>query len=76
MQLGKTSLAGQDHHRGPTIKEHGWFTDAALFQHIARTHPIPNGQSSEDIFINWRDSLLGFLDNNHGGVGGQWTPIT
>jgi hypothetical protein len=59
-----------------TIKEHGWFTDVVMFQQIARNHPIPNGQSPEDIFINWRDSLLAFLDTTYGGIHGQWTPIT
>jgi hypothetical protein len=59
-----------------TIKEHGWFTDVAMFEQIAKNHPIPDGQSPEDIFIKWQDSLLVFLDTHHGDVGAQWKPIT
>jgi hypothetical protein len=58
-----------------TIQEHGWFTDVAMFQQIAGNHPIPHGQSPEEIFKSWRDSLLVFLDTIHGGIGGRWTPI-
>ncbi|KAH7381420.1 hypothetical protein DE146DRAFT_773188 [Phaeosphaeria sp. MPI-PUGE-AT-0046c] len=61
---------------GITMREHGWFTDVAMLQQIAMNHPIPNGQVSKEVFIGWRDSLLEFLDTNHRGVGGQWTPIT
>jgi hypothetical protein len=54
-----------------TIREHGWFTDVAMFWQIARNHPIPNGRSPEEVFINWRDSLLLFLDTTHGSIGGR-----
>jgi hypothetical protein len=57
------------------IEEHGWFRNVALFQQIVGNHPIPNGQSAEEIFITWRDTLLEFLDTNHGGIGGQWTRV-
>jgi hypothetical protein len=43
------------------IKEHGWFTDVAVFQRIAASCNVPVGQSPEDIFDNWQEGLLGLL---------------
>lgn len=59
----------QDH----TIEEHGWFRDVTTFGQICRNHPVLNGQPTQHNFINWRDSLLAMLDNQHGGAGDQWT---
>jgi len=56
-----------------TIKEHGWFHDTDLFRSICETHPTPSGATPEAVFIDWRDSLLVFLNTNHSG--GQWIPI-
>ncbi|KAH3951439.1 hypothetical protein HBI56_079940 [Parastagonospora nodorum] len=55
------------------IEEHGWFRDVTTFEQICNTHPMPNDQSPEENFTNWRNSLLVFLDSHHGGAGGQWT---
>ncbi|KAF1979692.1 hypothetical protein BU23DRAFT_446130 [Bimuria novae-zelandiae CBS 107.79] len=56
-----------------TVQERGWFRDVAVFTQICTNHAIPNGQTPEEIFIHWRDSLLEFLDTNNSG--GLWTRI-
>ena len=56
-----------------TVKEHGWFRDLAVFEQVCRNHPVPNGGTPEEIFLNWRDGLLAFLDANHSGD--LWTRI-
>jgi hypothetical protein len=55
------------------IEEHGWFRDLAIIKEICKNHPIPNGSDPQEIFIDWRASLLNFLDTNHSG--GLWTRI-
>jgi hypothetical protein len=52
-----------------TIEERGWFRNVTTFQQLYNEHPIPTSQSPEEIFIDWRDSLLAFLDSNHSGAG-------
>lgn len=47
-----------------TIKEHGWFYNTDSFSAICEAHPIPSGPTQEVIFIDWRDSLLVFLNKN------------
>jgi hypothetical protein len=56
-----------------TIEEHGWFHDVDTFEHICKNHPVPKGRNEQETFRKWRDSLLTFLDKEHGG--GQWTRI-
>jgi hypothetical protein len=56
------------------ITEHGWFRDVDIFKQICLTHPTPNGQTlQDDIFFNWRASLLKFLDTHYSG--GLWTRV-
>lgn len=50
------------------IKEHGWVRDASIMHQIYGNHPTPNGSTSEEIFLRWRDTLLDFLDQNHHGT--------
>jgi hypothetical protein len=45
--------------------EHGWFDDVALFSQICCSHPVPDGQGSENVFTIWRDGVLAFIDANH-----------
>jgi hypothetical protein len=47
------------------VTEHGWFDDVALFTQICCSHPVPNGQDSENVFTIWRDGVLVFIDANH-----------
>jgi hypothetical protein len=58
-----------------TIGEHGWFRNVDVFKQIIKNYPVPSGESPEDVFVNWRDGLLEFLDTHHGGVRGQWTRV-
>ena len=56
-----------------TIKEHGWFYNTDSFSAICEAHPIPSGPTQEVIFIDWRDSLLEFLNKNFDRE--KWVPI-
>lgn len=56
-----------------TVIEHGWFRDVDIIREICTNHPIPHGENPEEVFIEWRDSLLDFLNTTHSG--GLWTPI-
>jgi hypothetical protein len=54
------------------IEEHGWFRDIAILEQICNNHPTPNGGTPNSL-INWRDSLLNFLDIYHSG--GLWSRV-
>lgn len=72
---GNPNIVSWRSHQSPdyTTKEHGWFHDIRSFSAICEAHPIPSGSTQESIFIDWRDSLLVFLNTNYGPE--QWVPV-
>ncbi|KAF1911779.1 hypothetical protein BDU57DRAFT_565176 [Ampelomyces quisqualis] len=69
---GMYTVDGENVSANITIEEHGWFGNVTIFRQICNNHPTPmaNGRSPEEIFFDWRDSLLAFFDSNHNGAGG------
>lgn len=63
---GNPNITIWETHKSPdqTIKEHGWFYNKDSSSAICKSHPIPSGPTQEAIFIDWRDSLLVFLNKN------------